>query len=411
MKLSEQINEAIGGDILDEAGFPIGTKRKRGDGSTWVKLGRGHWERESDNAPSKSQDQGQAAGSAPSRTAKEALAGQDKPLPVSRAWIDHVPGHPKTTASKYKKDGMYTKERADMHAEIVDDFLSLAKSVPPEQKPVALFMMGITASGKSTIRNGLKNDFGEYGAVESDPDAVKETIPEYQEGVAASAKDSAFVSHDESSEVAGEIGDRALKERKHVIFDGTGKNLKTMREKIEKAQKQGYQLQLMMPHVSPDESKRRADGRAEKAGRYVPHDIIDEAASKVPGNLLQLMNDDVFDDLKLYDHEVLGKPKLMVTKRKGEPPVIHDKEAFDNFKRAAGVNESLTVRMSRYNFATGGNVTEEKKNASKNAPKLMIDPDAFGRSFMKALEKDAEEQKALPKKFKKGEGIMWPLCD
>lgn len=407
MKLSEQISEAIGGDILDEAGFPIGTKRKRGDGSTWVKLGRGHWERESDSAPSKSQD-GPSTGSSPSKTAKEALAGQDKPLPVSRAWIDHVPGHPKTTVSKYKKDGMYTKERADMHAEIVDDFLSLAKPVPAGEKPVALFMMGITASGKSTIRNGLKNDFGEYGAVESDPDAVKETIPEYQEGVAASAKDSAFVAHDESSEVAGEIGDRALKERKHVIFDGTGKNLKTMREKIAKAQKEGYQLQLMMPHVSPSESKRRADGRAEKSGRYVPHEIIDEAASKVSANLLQLMDDDAFDDLKLYDHEVLGKPKLMVTKKKGEPPVIHDREAFDSFKRSAGVNESLTMRMSRYNFATGGNVTEEKKNSGA---KLKVDPDALGRSFIKALEKDAKEQEALPKKFKKGEGMMWPLCD
>jgi hypothetical protein len=52
---------------------------------------------------------------------------------------------------------------------------------------------------------------------------------------------------------------------------------------------------------------------------------------------------------------------------------------------------------------TGENKTEEEGR--------LVHPDALGRSFEKALEEDAAEQATLPKKFEKGEGMIWPLCD
>ena len=55
-------------------------------------------------------------------------------------------------------------------------------------------------------------------------------------------------------------------------------------------------------------------------------------------------------------------------------------------------------------------MTEDDKKPG-NEPKLRVDPEALGESFVKALKEAAEEEEKMPKKFEKGEGMLWPLAD
>lgn len=55
-------------------------------------------------------------------------------------------------------------------------------------------------------------------------------------------------------------------------------------------------------------------------------------------------------------------------------------------------------------------MTEDDRKPG-DEPKLRVDPEALGRAFVKALEEAAEEEASMPKRFEKGEGMLWPLAD
>jgi len=403
---------------LTEKAARVGEKRERKDG-TWVKVAPNRWVKEKtwrggaskiDPVALEKAKKAQASGSA----AKEM---SEQPLPTGRAWIDHAPGLPEQTVHEQRVSGegpsaVYKPERAKLHNTIIDAFLKEAKPVPPDQKPVALFMMGIPASGKSSARNKVSIDpFDNLGAVPVDPDACKEALPEYQDAIANSAKDAAWMAHEESSDISEKVGAEAVRQRKNVIFDGTGKNLAKMKARIAAAKAAGYHVMAIMPHVDLDEAKKRAGDRAEKVGRFVPHSIIEGAFKKVPGNFLQLAED--FDEFSLFDNNG-GGPRLMMSKRAGGETKVEDEELFRKFR---GVAESVGLTDAGYavSFWSGGYSMTEKKGRAANGPpggkKPAASMDVLEKWYRETDKADRGKLAKMPKKFKKGEGIETPLSD
>lgn len=432
----------IGGELFEGRAFKIGTKRVW-NGVEVIKVAPGRWRRTGAAKPGKAAAGGSGgrgpgrgvaagAGGGPPKDMNEAakmakrvaesfasdaaaaLGAADAPVPTGRVWFDHVAGLPEDTSKAHKRDGKYVPERRKLHEKIIASHLAKGRKVPANRKPVALFMLGITASGKSTVRREVGiGPFDEFGAVEVDPDAVKAALPEYQQGLnlpvppgasaqgrGASARDSAKICHKESSEVAVEIGASAVQDRRNVIFDGTGRNLAKMKKQIAAAKAAGYHVQAIMPHVSVETAKKRADERAEVTGRYVDHAVIEGMAPDVVSNFLELLSE--FDGAHLFNNEG-ESPKEMLT---SPPPKVLDKKLFDEFKKASrkSKKEAIDYALSLYYTDRGkeGAVIEEEDD--KDAKRPAADVVAIPKWFEKL---DAEDRKTLkgPKKYEKGEGV------
>ena len=256
---------------------------------------------------------------------------EEEALAHPRPWKDSDPNLPKDIRSLHKTpDGKYTPERQALHDEIVNDAFKEVKPVPEHQKPIAIFMMGGPASGKSAIVKGIeRTKAGLKDFVRVNADDVKDRLPEYQKGINDSVKDIAQVVHEESSDVAKTIRDKAIEGKYNFVYDGTGKNTDAYIEQMRRAKMAGYTVKLIMPNLTPDEAASRAMVRAEKTGRFVPDKFVRDAHNVIPKNFERIGQE--ADDFAMID--VMGpKARVVWEKNKGKE-TIHDPEYVDKFRK------------------------------------------------------------------------------
>lgn len=319
-----------------------------------------------------------AGGGAASPAGKPKKEAGEGPAPA-RKWAKTVTEHglPADTQKHYQTEGHYHPERKVLHEHIMSKFLDHVPSVPENQTPTAVVMMGGSGAGKGTILRHVLQDHHDF--VNINPDDVKEELPEYQHainlghggmkgvmqdrklshkekaqkvsemarqdkgtGEPHSARDAALSVHEESSDVAGEIHRRAVQGRKNLILDGTGKNAEKYGKKIEELKAAGYHVRLLMPHIDMGEAKKRVKERADRSGRYVPDEFVEEAHHVIPGN---------FERLAAKAHEAV----LFNNNKKPPDPVwtmnnvtgehqIKDHAFVDDFKRT-GIERHQTARQ------------------------------------------------------------------
>lgn len=238
-----------------------------------------------------------------------------------RQWVDKLEHLPEDTSEHWKQmgNGEYPPERKKLHEKIIASYLDHVLVPRPGVPKEALFMAGGTAAGKSTILNLLMDKDTQKNFVVVDPDSIKEHIPEYQEATGKSAKNAAFMVHEESSDIADEIKRRALEQGKHIIVDGTLKNFKKYHSMMEDMKKKGYKLNIIMVDTDVSIAKQSAASRAERTGRHVPHDIIEDIYPKARASFLKLK--DMADDYQVYDRRG-ESPSLVWDKKNG----VHNHE-------------------------------------------------------------------------------------
>lgn len=302
----------------------------------------------------------------------------DKEGKPARIWVDHAEGLPAQTDKAFKgEDGWYQPERRALHVEIINRAFEGKDDVPEGQKPIALVMMGGPASGKST---GMKEVFDKKvleGFVGVDPDAVKVQLPEFNQaleageehGLPVTAKDAAWMVHEESSDVAAMIHDRAVQEKKHLILDGTGKSLDKMKAKIDRLKSQGYHVQLMMVDLDKDVAYDRMRARAVGSGRYVPDPVFHEAHDKIPGNFEPLANmaDEAWNIKNDGDPSKGIGPTMMYERSQatGGKPKIHNPEKWESFnERAARSRAAFQGGSGRGDGGSGQGSSGGKGSAS-----------------------------------------------
>lgn len=380
--------------ILEEEIYPVGTRRKWNNGE-FIKVAPGEWHPVSAYVKPLSKEHAEKFVSDPEGAWKASRA----PLPIAE-WIEKVEGLPADTSQHHKVDGIYKRERKSLHKRIIQGYMKQAKSIPEGEQPVALVMMGVTASGKSTARSKIAlPEFEKNGVVMVDPDAIKEALPEYRIGIENRAKNSAPMVHEESSEIADQIQDQALSERKNVILDGTGKSLGNMQKKIKMLKEQGYKVSLLMPHVDVETALKRAYSRAENTGRAVPEEVVRGADSKISPNFLKLFKQ--ADEANLISNE--GKePKFLMSYKAGQKPEIHDPEGMEGFLSYAkqrGSSGSLEEA-----------IMEAKKKEKEQKGKSKIDQGIL--TLAQEIKRAEEEQmEGDGRKRTKSQQIPWPLND
>jgi hypothetical protein len=154
-------------------------------------------------------------------------------------------------------------------------------------RKVAIVMMGGPASGKSSLLAKVMADTTGY--VKVDPDEVKDRLPEFALAVANSDKLAAARAHEESSTaIADVIKERAIEGGYNVMFDGTGKNGQKYVAMVKRLKERGYEVRVIMPHISVEEGVKAAEKRAHRSGRFVPTHFIRQAYQVIPFNFEQV---------------------------------------------------------------------------------------------------------------------------
>jgi len=137
------------------------------------------------------------------------------------------------------------------------------------QKPRAIFTMGLPAAGKSFILNRDFADFLEK-AVHVDPDEIKKEHPDYD-------PDNPQEVHEWSKKKARKKMNIARAEGKDIVVDGTGTNLEKMLTWVREFQIDGYIVELVYVKVTLNTSLERN----RKRDRTVPEHIVREKAEYV----------------------------------------------------------------------------------------------------------------------------------
>lgn len=365
----------------------------------------------------------------------------------TRKWVDHFKPAPEGKDDyqtvfdfRLSESGadqpIYKKERAAKHVPIIEGFLTTKdgkeiKPPPPGVKKTAIVLMGGPASGKtSTIKHLLgTDDFAGAGFVNVNPDDVKEELPEWKKGLdmgdGTSAKDIAWVLHEESSDVAGEVFNVAQEKGLNIILDGTGKNARKHGERIKRLKEQGYHVQLVMPDVDIQDARKRSIARAEAKGRFVPlEDVLIPAHMAIPGNFEKLARES--DEFFLFDTrgEAKDPPRMVWSGGAGKEDIMHDADFVAQFKErgkrlhsqhakytsdAAKQKRETRAKLKSKKFVIQGGRTvpreDIKKSESTMRPALTMEQ--MLANMQKMAGKVHESGKGKFPESAKGEGIIW----
>jgi predicted ABC-type ATPase len=221
----------------------------------------------------------------------------------------------------------WTPERQSMHSQIIADATA---SVPRSQEPTLYMMGGGPAAGKSSmIESGVVKHPSKH--VLSNPDDLKNDIPEYRDGLASGDHRSAAFSHEESSYLNKQVMRAAAKNGQDVVWDGTGDNsVDKLEKQIRVLKDRGYKVQADYVTCDTEVAVERSNARAAKTGRAVPPDAIRETHSRVSEIWPEAVSRGLFDRSDLYDTNSGGKP-VLIARARGTSLEVLDKAAYQKF--------------------------------------------------------------------------------
>lgn len=278
----------------------------------------------------------------------------------------------------------YTPERQKLHVEIVTKILKgystqvpdgkggfKEKAYPPitepvdGQPPTVLFLGGGSGAGKGHLKNRLEEDGLVFGSI--DPDAIMmDLLPEWKALMEQNPLTSAYLAHDEASDIAQMVMDEAIRRGCSFTYDGTMKSRKSLEMKVDSIKKSNLNYRLVHRGImiEPDTSWRSCKSRFVEMGRYVPEEIARGSNKGYSNNIHESDVLDIFDDAEIYyrwltkegdenhpdDYEI----KKIMTKKKGQKPNITDEEHWNAksiLEADIGAKKAMKSRISKKNHS------------------------------------------------------------
>jgi hypothetical protein len=173
------------------------------------------------------------------------------------------------TIDRFKRDGVYTPERAKLHDTILKHFLSPEKveaATPAEgQAPTFTILGGRGGSGKSWFKGKV---YDPAKVILLDADEIKGMLPEYQGWNAAEV-------HEESSDLFDAITHEAKELGLNIVHDATMKTAKKAVAIVNGFKDAGYRTEAHYMYLPPQEAAKRAVHRfLGPTQRFVPPGIV-----------------------------------------------------------------------------------------------------------------------------------------
>lgn len=160
-------------------------------------------------------------------------------------------------------------ERIDVPTNFDDNFeddicKSLFASATNCESPIALFVGGGTASGKSSITETWEPIVNRTcGYVYIDPDAIMMELPEWKKLINSSESECAANDlHDNSSAIAMKCFIDAINNNFTIVYDGTMSNYDKTANQIQLVETHGYEVQMFGVTVDTTIAAERAWNRA-----------------------------------------------------------------------------------------------------------------------------------------------------
>lgn len=234
----------------------------------------------------------------------------------------------KETKAEHSIGGIYTKERTKLHNKIVNNFIKEAGT--SEAKPIAILTGGGTASGKSTMLRAIMPAMESGGKkfAKIDSDKIKEAMPDYHTAKKANPRTAATTVHEESSDIANKLFDKAVNGKHNLVYDGTMSNPKKYLKMIDHLKANGYEVHAAVADVSIPEARRRSANRAREEGRTVPDEILVGTHAGVPHTVKAIK--DKVDRYDVYD-------TTNSARRIASSDGVVDRERYAKFNRKGGI--------------------------------------------------------------------------
>lgn len=241
------------------------------------------------------------------------------------------------TRSLYKSDnGEWFPARVRQQQELLDEiWAEKAANVPNEGK--AIMAGGLGGAGKGfTLENVIGVDKTQYFTI--NPDDIKEAmakkgmIPKLDKNM--TPMELSPLAHEEASDLAMMLAERAYAERKNIVWDITMSSPGSVKQKrLDAMRAAGYdQIDAVFVDVSVDKSvqqarsrwenglRRWADGKGD-GGRFLPSSATGENLP-TPGSPYRSKNREVFEAVKeFFDNYVVYDNENPVDDPKARKPV------------------------------------------------------------------------------------------
>lgn len=255
------------------------------------------------------------------RKVREADLVKVGPKGYIHGWIKVGPAGD-TLSAHSDEHGNISPKRVALHDKIVNGTL---EGHSAKDKPVATFLGGGPASGKSTVMKDTE------GKLVIDADGMKAKLPEYQRMIKNGDKRAASIAHEESSHLANRAMNEAAARKLDFTLDGTGDSgIEKLAKKVQAARKNGHSIDAKYVTVDSDEAVKRAMKRAARTGRMVPESTIRATHAAVSRTFKAAIDRGLFDTAELWDNNG-REPKLIGRKLADGPFQVHDREAWEKF--------------------------------------------------------------------------------
>ena len=172
-------------------------------------------------------------------------------------------------------------------------------------------------------------------ALKIDPDEIKNMLPEYQYLTHAGHPAAAAIVHEESSYISKELRSIAIERGFDLILDGVANDTLTRRKEDAALLKvNGHWVRIDYVTLNTELSVRLAELRSKQTGRMVPETIVREYNRNIAILVPQLVDRQLFDELYLWDTNIEGSPRLILSQKSSKLVVVNS-ELFTNFKKKA----------------------------------------------------------------------------
>jgi predicted ABC-type ATPase len=201
---------------------------------------------------------------------------------------DYVMALPQTKSIYFNEEaGEYVPSRRKLHVDIINTFKNEVVCIT-EGKPIAIFMGGSPASGKSSFLRKYSPYLLKEEILKVDADEIRAMLPEYEGYNAAQT-------HLETKDIVNTL----LSDRNigipcdfDLIYDGTMNSVKSYIPLMDILRKRGYKIFIVyMDNVDRDVIIKRALERYQKSGRFVPLEVIEDFFEKGKTAFNQLKKD------------------------------------------------------------------------------------------------------------------------
>lgn len=150
---------------------------------------------------------------------------------------------------------VYNQERQEFHSAMVEERLQACE---PQVKPKIVFLIGPPGGGKSSAREKLTQNF-----VTTDPDSLRAEL--FGDGFDPTDYAHTEMTQQEAFDVSAQIFERALAERRNILYEGTGSDYEGYLADMKKCEEAGYEVELKFVYTPPGECLKRSVAYRDRA--------------------------------------------------------------------------------------------------------------------------------------------------